>query len=613
MKLLLDYGTTRIRASVEKDGILYPVEFPEGRFLGSVVNLDPQGNIEFSSFASTKHGVKSFVGLKQRLLKSAFFRSNEIDAFLEKTELFLSKRIDTRSHFYVVDGELVAGDAPLNASPDDFAKRTQVSLEKRRKPTVISFGPLGESEYIIARHSLQELKNIIQESIDLSQLEELVVGIPVSPSKAYLDLIKELSDRVRFVYEPLAAVFGAKKQIKEGTHCVIDFGGGTIDLVLFSYSKGVERVIDRLQLNYGGVDIDEGILEYLKNKQTKEYQRYFDNRMLNTIRSLKERLSYEEEVEDFFLDEETGKLISLNMKRAEFEDFILSKSMKSVFEDIENFIRSIETEKIDSLLVCGGSSVIPFFQKNLEKIIGELFKLTPDFNDDAFLVSKGLSLASKYSIIGNRICVVDPQRGKTAILYDVSDIPEKRYFIIHNPAGKDKEIRLDFCSQDISEPLESFSVPLSSVETFATISLNENQDLSLELDKTSAKVLDNPACGVGDEENSRLICKINHKPLKTSIPQTCTLSPNLVDIFSIPTDEKTISQFNSGKISPSRVKTPEPSCYEYFLEFDREITNSEDLMTSQVLVLILANIDSELSRVFALSERLTSKKRGDSN
>ena len=173
MKLLLDYGTTRIRASVEKDGILYPVEFPEGRFLGSVVNLDPQGNIEFSSFASTKHGVKSFVGLKQRLLKSAFFRSNEIDAFLEKTELFLSKRIDTRSHFYVVDGELVAGDAPLNASPDDFAKRTQVSLEKRRKPTVISFGPLGESEYIIARHSLQELKNIIQESIDLSQLEDV--------------------------------------------------------------------------------------------------------------------------------------------------------------------------------------------------------------------------------------------------------------------------------------------------------------------------------------------------------------------------------------------------------------------------------------------------------
>jgi len=75
MRLLLDYGTTRIRASVEREGVLYPVEFSEGRFLGSVVNIYPSGDVEFSSFPIRKPGVISFVGIKQRLLKSALFSS----------------------------------------------------------------------------------------------------------------------------------------------------------------------------------------------------------------------------------------------------------------------------------------------------------------------------------------------------------------------------------------------------------------------------------------------------------------------------------------------------------------------------------------------------------
>lgn len=607
MKLLLDYGTTRIRASIEKDSVLYPVEFPEGLFLGSVVNFFPQGDIEFSSFPIMKSGVKSFVGLKQRLLKSTFFRSNEIDAFLNKTELYFSRRIDTRSHFYVVDGELVAGDAPFNASPRDFDKDVKVSLETHKKPTVISFGPLGEREYDIAQYSLNELKNIVQSKTFSSQIDELVVGIPVSPSKPYLDLLKTLSKKVRFVYEPLAAVFGVSGQIEKGTHCVFDFGGGTLDIVVFSYSKGFEKLIGRLQLNFGGVNIDNGILEYLKRRQPKEYQRYFDNRLLPTIRSLKERLSYEEKVEDFFLDEETGQIITLNMERSEFEDNILIKTMQSVFESIEGFVSTINRENVDSILVCGGSCVIPFFQRKLNEIVGSSFRSTPIFNDDAFLVSRGLSVASAYSIVGDRICVVDPEEGKAAVIYDVSDIPEKKYFIIHN--RRKREIRLDFCLQDISEPLESFSANLKEKETFASISYNENQGISLNLEGTSVSTLGKASCIVGDEYKAQLICRIEHKTLKTPISRTCTFSPKLVDIFGIPTSEEAMSEYSSGRIDPSILTTSESSQYGYSLELDSEPVFSEDLVTLQVLILVFANFNSELSRLNSVSERFFDKTK----
>jgi len=611
MRLLLDYGTTRIRASVEREGVLYPVQFSEGRFLGSVVNIYPSGDVEFSSFPIRKPGVISFVGIKQRLLKSALFSSREVDAFLSKTETYFSRRINIRSGFYIVDGELVAGDGPINSYSDDFKTTTLIDIETKEHQNALSFGPLGKDEYKISRYSLKEFKNIVKSKIDFSNLDDIVMGIPVTPGKSYIDLFKESLDKnVRFVYEPLAAVFGASERIEEGNYYVVDFGGGTLDIVVFTYKRGLEKLLGRTQMNFGGVNIDQDLLEYARNRQKPDKQRVFDQRLLPTIRSIKEMLSFEEEVEDFYLDDETNNLISIKINRSEFEEKILKKNFEQLFRNIEDFNETVKGNRIDSALVCGGSCVIPLFQERLRQILRSSLGIEPLFNDDAFLVSKGLSVASKYSIIGDRVSIVDPGVGKTAVLCDVSDLPEKRYFIIHKSSGKGNQVRIDFCSQDISEPLKSFSANLNSDETYAVVSFAENRDISLELENSSLSRIGNSICSVGDDQKGKLVCRINQRTLGINISKTCTFCPQLVDIFFVPTREWELSELNSGKLDPSKLENSEALNYDYSLEFDRDIVYSEDLVSLQILTLILMNIENEVSEMSTYLNRITKISRG---
>ena len=280
-----------------------------------------------------------------------------------------------------------------------------------------------------------------------------------------------------------------------------------------------------------------------------------------------------------------NNLISIEMNRSEFEEKILKKNFEQLFRNIESFNGTIKGNQIDSALVCGGSCVIPLFQEKLRQILRLSLGIEPLFNDDAFLVSKGLSVASKYSIIGDRVSIVDPGVGKTAILCDVSDLPEKRYFIIHNSSGNGNQVRIDFCSQDISEPLGSFSANLNSDETYAVVSFAENRNISLELEDSSLSRIGNSICSVGDDQKGKLICRINQKTLGTTISKTCTFCPQLVDIFFVPTREWDLLELNSGKLNPSKLENSEALNYDYSLEFDRDIVYSEDLASLQILTL----------------------------
>lgn len=159
---------------------------------------------------------------------------------------------------------------------------------------------------------------------------------------------------------------------------VIDFGGGNIDLSIFSISKynfKVKTVEGDLYL--GGNDIDQLIYQWFKNKCREEFYIYSnefsvsDNlKLIQLCKRAKEQLTFQSETSITF--DIHDKNISMNLTREEF-NFICSPLINRVEELITKMLSSayINSQDVDGILLVGGSSIIPIFQEKIHNIFGK--------------------------------------------------------------------------------------------------------------------------------------------------------------------------------------------------------------------------------------------------
>ncbi|CEP13149.1 hypothetical protein [Parasitella parasitica] len=182
---------------------------------------------------------------------------------------------------------------------------------------------------------------------------------------------------IRILNEPTAAAiaYGLDKNDGEKNVLVYDLGGGTFDVSLLSIDDGIFEVLATAgDTHLGGEDFDARVIDHFikvwKRKHdgediTKDLKTMskLKREVENAKRALSSQMSVRIEIESFF----QGKDFSETLTRAKFEELnndLFRKTLKPVEQVLKD--AGISKDKVDEIVLVGGSTRIPKVQKLLE-------------------------------------------------------------------------------------------------------------------------------------------------------------------------------------------------------------------------------------------------------
>ncbi|CAE6433225.1 unnamed protein product [Rhizoctonia solani] len=186
---------------------------------------------------------------------------------------------------------------------------------------------------------------------------------------------------LRIINEPTAAAiaYGLDQQSKtEKNVLIFDLGGGTFDVSLLNITGGVFAVKATAgDTHLGGEDFDNTLLEHFKAefKRKTKHDISDDARAIRRLRSACERAKRTlssvaqttVEVDSLY----QGEDFSANISRARFEE-INAAMFKSTLEPVEKVLKDskIPREKVDDIVLVGGSTRIPKIQSLVSEFFG---------------------------------------------------------------------------------------------------------------------------------------------------------------------------------------------------------------------------------------------------
>ena len=198
---------------------------------------------------------------------------------------------------------------------------------------------------------------------------------------------------LRIINEPTAAAL-AYGMDKEHNQCILvyDLGGGTFDVSLLERGDGVFEVLATNGNNrLGGDDFDQRLMDYICEQFKKEtgIDLRTDRMALQRLKEAAEKAKIElSNVMStnvnlpFITADATGpKHLDMTITRAKFNELtadLVESTKKCMYQAIKD--AGITTEKIDKVILVGGSSRIPAVQETVKSVTGkEPFKgINPD-------------------------------------------------------------------------------------------------------------------------------------------------------------------------------------------------------------------------------------------
>jgi len=197
---------------------------------------------------------------------------------------------------------------------------------------------------------------------------------------------------LRVVNEPTAAAlaYGLNKlsDKKERQVLVYDLGGGTFDVSILTIEEGIFEVQSTAgDTHLGGEDFDQRVISHFTKKYNKENDVDITKdpktmgKLKREVEKAKRTLSSQKttkiEIESFH----KGKDFSETLTRAKFEELnndLFKKTLKPVEQVLKD--AKLTKDKIDDIVLVGGSTRIPKVQAMLEEYFGK--KARKDVNPD---------------------------------------------------------------------------------------------------------------------------------------------------------------------------------------------------------------------------------------
>eukprot|EP00057_Strongylocentrotus_purpuratus_P029898 XP_780151.1 PREDICTED: heat shock 70 kDa protein IV-like [Strongylocentrotus purpuratus] len=317
----------------------------------------------------------------------------------------------TPSYVAFTDTERLIGDAAKNQvamNPKNTifdAKRLigrrftddNVQSDMKHWPfTVINQGgkPVLQAEYIGEKKTMapEEISSMVltkmKETAEAylgQQITDAVITVPAYFNDAQRQATKDAGviaglNVLRIINEPTAAAlaYGLDKKLKgEQRVLIFDLGGGTFDVSILVIGDDIFEVKSTAgDTHLGGEDFDDRLVHYL----AEEFKRKHKKDMRSNPRSLRRLRTAAERAKRTLSSSTTANIqvdslhegidFYTNVSRARFEE-MCSDLFKKCLQPVERAISDakIDKNKIDTVVIVGGSTRIPKIQKLLQEYL----------------------------------------------------------------------------------------------------------------------------------------------------------------------------------------------------------------------------------------------------
>jgi molecular chaperone DnaK len=190
---------------------------------------------------------------------------------------------------------------------------------------------------------------------------------------------------MRIINEPTAAclAYGIDKLEKEMKILVFSFGGGTHDVTLMDFGKGVFQVLSTSgDTQIGGTDVDKAVMDYIVDefKRQTSIDLANDKKAMARLKEAAEKAKIElstlitTDIDlPFVTSDKSGpRHLHLTLTRTKLEALaqpIVQKTNKTIIKAFED--AKLTPSDIDKIILIGGMTRMPLVQKFVEQTIGK--------------------------------------------------------------------------------------------------------------------------------------------------------------------------------------------------------------------------------------------------
>ncbi len=287
------------------------------------------------------------------------------------------------------DGERLVGDVAKRqavTNPENTVSSIKRHMGEDYKAKIESkeYTPQEVSAMI-----LQKLKADAEAYLG-EKVTEAVITTPAYFTDAQRQATKDAGkiaglDVKRIVNEPTAAslAYGLDKQDKDHTVMVFDLGGGTFDVSILELGDGVFEVkATNGDNNLGGDDFDNKVMDWIVSEFKKQnnidlsQDKMALQRLKEAAENAKKELSSSQKAEinlPFITADDKGpKHLQMSLSRSKFEE-LTSDLVKRCEGPTKQAMKDagVDANKIDKVILVGGSTRIPAVQKLVKNLSGK--------------------------------------------------------------------------------------------------------------------------------------------------------------------------------------------------------------------------------------------------
>ena len=281
-------------------------------------------------------------------------------------------------------GQIAKRQAVTNYDRTISSIKRDMGTDRRVKIDDASYTPQE-----ISAMTLQKLKTDAENYLG-QKVTQAVITVPAYFSDAQRQATKDAGriaglEVLRIINEPTAAAlaYGLEKDVDQKI-MIYDLGGGTFDVSILDIGDGVFEVLATSGNNrLGGDDFDERIIKYLVDTFKKEQgiDLSNDNMAMQRLKEAAEKAKIElssvsqTNINLPFItaDKDSGpKHLDITLTKAKFEELIRDL-VDSTVGPINQALKdsNLTADKIDKVLLVGGSSRIPLVQETVRRIVNK--------------------------------------------------------------------------------------------------------------------------------------------------------------------------------------------------------------------------------------------------
>jgi len=290
---------------------------------------------------------------------------------------------------FTKDGHLLIGEPAkrqVTANPEGTIFEIKRKMGTNYKANVFGkeYTPQQISAFI-----LQKIKKDTETYLG-STIRKVVITVPAHFDDNQRQATKDAGEIagfqvMRIINEPTAAClsYGIDKLEKEMKILVFSFGGGTHDVTLMDFGKGVFQVLSTSgDTQIGGTDVDRALMDYIVDefKRQTGIDLTTDKMAAARLKEAAEKAKIElsslmsTDIDlPFIASDSSGpKHLHLAVTRTKLESLaqpIVQKTEKTIVKALED--AKLTPNDVDKIILIGGMTRMPLVQRFVEKILGK--------------------------------------------------------------------------------------------------------------------------------------------------------------------------------------------------------------------------------------------------